>query len=199
MRQRSPEWFDARCGLATASRFRDVLPTRAAARRTYLLELAAERVTGRREHRHATPAMRWGVRHEAEARGAYEAYAGVLVNEVGMLRHPSLMAAASPDGLVGEDGGVEIKCPSTSTHLATVIDGMPRAHLPQLQGAMWVSGRAWWDFVSYDPRLPWPLCVYVERVPRDPVYISSLALEVESFLGDVAALVCSLGPTPGRT
>jgi putative phage-type endonuclease len=188
MQQGTQEWFQARCGLATASRFRDILATiksgEAASRRNYRAQLVCERLTGTMQDAYQNEAMRWGTDNEPFARIAYEA-SGNIVQEVGFIKHPTLMAGASPDGLVGDDGAVEIKCPNTATHIETLLHGMPADHIPQVQGQMWITGRAWVDFISYDPRLPEKMQLHVQRIERDEEYIKTLEKEVAKFLAEI--------------
>ena len=190
MEQRSAEWFSARLGCATASKFRAVMSKLksgkpAQARIDYAIELVTERLSGQPTPHFTTAAMQWGVDQEPGARIEYEFKRSVEVIEIGFVRHPSLLTGASPDGLVGEEGLIEIKCPSSVTHVETLLGGMPDDHLPQIQGQLWVTGRAWCDFVSYDPRMPKALQLYVQRIPRDDIYIANLDLEVRQFLAEV--------------
>lgn len=196
MIQGSPEWFAARCGRATASRFCDVLAKiktgEAAGRRNYRAQLVCERMTGAPAESFESPAMKWGTETEPFARAAYEEQTGNLVEQIAFIPHPDLMAGASPDGLIEADGGIEIKCPNTATHIDTLLKGMSPDHIPQIQGCMWLSGRQWWDFVSFDPRLPEKLQLYVQRIPRDDTYIVQLGLAVMLFLGEVDDLILEL-------
>jgi putative phage-type endonuclease len=158
--QRSEEWFKARLGKVTASRVADVLAktkTGASASRTnYLTELVVERLTSQQSEFFTNEAMQWGTDTEPQARMAYEAEKGVLVDEVGFIDHSSILNfGCSPDGLVGEDGLIEIKCPNSKTHIETILSGKaPSKYIPQMQTQMAVTGKAWCDFVSFDPRLP---------------------------------------------
>lgn len=188
--QGTAEWFAARLGCATASRFKSVLAKLrdgkpAAARAEYAIELATERLTGQPIARFSNAAMQWGTDNEPAARIEYAWRRELEVAEVGFLRHPSIAAGASPDGLVGADGLVEIKCPNSTTHAETMLRGMPPDHRAQVQGQLWITGRAWCDFVSFDPRFPEEFALYVERVERDEIYISALDREVRSFLAEV--------------
>lgn len=196
MIQGSEEWFAARLGRATASRFADLLATTktgvSASRANYRAQLVCERMTGKAEESFESAAMKWGTENEPFARMAYEAETGLIVEETGFIQHPELMAGASPDGLVGADGGFECKCPNTATHIETLLKGMPAKHGPQVQGCMWLTGRKWWDFVSYDPRMPEKLQLYIQRIPRDEEYIAKLAAEVSVFLSEVDQLVADL-------
>jgi hypothetical protein len=144
--------------------------------------------------------MAWGIEKEPEARRLYEFERDVAVSRVSFLDHPTLaMSGASPDGLVGEDGLLEIKCPITATHLDTVLGGsIPGKYLTQIQWQLAVTGRRWCDFVSYDPRLPADLRLFTERVPRNAILIGALEREVERFLADVEATIAKLQGLPLR-
>lgn len=197
MGQQSPEWFAARLGKATASRFKDVLATikngEAATRRNYRMQLVVERLTGQKEEGYTNQAMSWGNDNEPLARIAYEVQSGMIVTQVDFIAHPALMAGASPDGLIDADGGIEIKCPfQSAVHIETIQSGMPSEHMPQVQGAMWITGRQWWDFVSYDPRMPEHLQLYVQRIERDDSYIKDLESKVTAFLQEVDATIQQL-------
>lgn len=196
MMQLSPEWFAARCGRATASRFADVLSKiktgEAASRRNYKAQLVCERLTGVPAESYTNAAMQWGIDTEPQGREAYEALTGNIVEQVAFVPHPLLMAGASPDGLIDADGGLEIKCPNTAQHIDALLNGMPPEHIPQIQGGMWLTGRKWWDFVSFDPRMPERLQLYVQRIPRSDTYIALLEAEVRAFLGEVDELVAEL-------
>lgn len=197
MIQGSQEWLAARAGKATASRFKDVLATiksgEAADRRNYRAQLVVERLTGQPASSFQNEAMRWGTENEPFARIAYEAQTGVIVIEHGFIDHPALVAGVSPDGLIGEDGGIEIKCPfQSAVHIETLQAGMPSGHMAQVQGAMWITDRKWWDFVSYDPRMPESLQLYVERIQRDDKFIEKLEKEVTAFLAEVDQTVNEL-------
>lgn len=190
MQQGTSEWLDVRAGKATASRFRDILAKiktgEAADRRNYRAELVCERLTGRADPAYTNAAMAWGNENEPFARIAYIAKTGAEVEEVGFIAHAELPAGASPDGLIGKDGGLEIKCPNKATHLATLkAKKMPAEHIPQVQGAMWITGRMWWDFVSYHPDFPEHLQLFVTRIDRDDEYIETLQKEVSEFLNEV--------------
>jgi putative phage-type endonuclease len=190
MEQRTPEWFAKRLGLVTASRIADVMAktkTGASASRSgYMAELLTERLTGQPTEGYKSPAMDRGIELEPVARAAYEAREGVLVDEVDFVRHPLLEAGASPDGLVGEDGCIEIKCPNTSTMLEYIEDrSVPRKYLLQMQWQMACTGRNWCDFVAFDPRLPEHLRLLVIRVPRDEGVIAEIAGEVGRFLTEL--------------
>lgn len=189
--QQTEEWLKARAGHVTASRFKDVLAKvksgEAAGRAKYRLQLVTERLTGLPVETYKNAAMAWGTEREPEARMAYEAKTGEIVAEVGFMPHPTIQwCGASPDGLVGADGMVEIKCPFESTvHVLTVTDGMPPEHMAQIQGNLWVNGRKWCDFISFDPRMPEGLQLYRQRIERDEKFISNLVAEVAQFLAEV--------------
>ena len=137
--------------------------------------------------------MRWGTEQEAAARAAYERVTGISVEETGFVAHDTLMAGCSPDGLADWDGLIEIKCPfNTGVHIDTLLNGMPAEHAPQVQGQMWITGRQWCDFVSYDPRMPAELQLYVQRINRDPAFIADLERQVSEFLAEVGAQVEAL-------
>ena len=178
--QGTPEWLQARCGRVTASRIADVVArTKAgwgAARATYMGQLLAERLTGQPQESFVSPAMRWGSACEDQARAAYEYWTDQDVSSVGFVSHASVaMSGASPDGLVGQQGLVELKCPTTVTHIDTVIgDEVPPRHLHQIQWQLACTGRAWCDFVSFDPRLPEILHIFIRRVHRDDGLITEL-------------------------
>lgn len=190
--QGTPEWLMNRVGHCTASRFADVMDrtkkgTEGAGRRNYRMELVVERLLGKPVDHFVTVAMQWGTDNEARARMAYEAHTGALVDQVGFIHHKEVaLCGGSPDGLVGDDGGIEIKCPfQPAVHAASILNDSWEPHTPQIQGYMWITGRKWWDFVSYDPRLPEGLQLFVKRVPRDDAYIATLHAGVELFLSEV--------------
>lgn len=190
--QRSPEWFSARAGIATASNFASVLATiktgEAAERRNYRAKLVVERLTGRCIEGFSTPAMKQGVEREPLAREAYEIATGNVVQEVGFMLHDTLEAGASPDGLVDADGCIEIKAPDLAAHLSYLrMKAEPPAYTAQIQGQLWISGRQWCDFIAWNPDFPPHLQMIVRRIPRDEKYIAGLALAVELFMSEVRA------------
>ena len=197
--QGSAAWLYERVGYVTASRFGSVIaktkagkPT--AEREKYLMELVIERITGQPQDHFTSSAMQWGVDQEKASRMDYEAATGRIIEEVGFIKHPTLpMVGGSPDGLIGDDGGWESKSPfNTANHVYTLLQGMPEEHIPQVQGLMWITGREWWDFQSFDPRLPEPICRYVQRVPRDEKYIAAMEADIITFCAEVAALTKQL-------
>jgi putative phage-type endonuclease len=191
IQQRTPEWFQYRLGKVTGSRVADVTARTksgwGAARGHYLMQLVVERLTGDRTERFVNAAMEWGTNTEPYARIAYTECTGNDVVEVGCVDHPSIPTSlASPDGLVYHDGLVEIKCPMTETHISTILgEGIAPKYMQQMQWQMACTGRKWCDFVSFDPRLPGELRIYVERVARDDAAIASLERDVRTFLAEV--------------
>jgi putative phage-type endonuclease len=196
--QRDADWYAARLGKATASRFKDAIAALksgapAQAQRDYLTELVVERLTQQPIQRFQNAAMTWGTEQEPAARAAYERVTGTSVEETGFVAHDVLLAGCSPDGLVDWDGLVEIKCPwNTANHIETLLNGMPAEHIPQVQGQMWITGRQWCDFVSYDPRMPAELQLHVQRINRDPSFIADLEARITSFLQQVGTQVEAL-------
>lgn len=193
--QGSPEWFEQRLGKVTASRVADVIAVTksgpAASRKNYLAELVAERLTGVTAQGFSNAAMQWGTDTEPEARAAYSFFHDVDVQEVGFVDHPRLpWTGASPDGLVGDDGLVEIKCPNTAQHIDTLLNGtVAGKYVTQMMWQMACTGRKWCDFVSYDPRLPEDMRIFIQRVERDDFKISELEASVRQFLTEVADTV----------
>lgn len=203
--QRSPEWFAARCGKVTASCIAKVMAkTRSgwgAERANYAAQLVVERMTGAVEPGFTNAAMQWGTDREPDARACYEFEQGVSVLEEGFVRHPTIaMAGASPDGLVGDDGLVEIKCPNTATHIATLTGAaIDDKYVKQMQFQMACTGRRWCDFVSYDPRMPVEMQLHVRRVERDDEMIAAIEEAVTTFLAEVDATVADLDQRYRRT
>jgi putative phage-type endonuclease len=189
--QGSDQWFEARIGKVTASRVADVIAKTqsgfAASRANYMAQLVCERLTGQREEFFISGAMQHGTDTEPLARAAYESLKDVLVDEVGFVPHPSIeMAGASPDGLVGDDGLLEIKCPNTATHIDTLLSQtVPSKYNTQMQFQMACTGRLWCDFVSFDNRLPEELQLFVKRVPRDDVFIKQTEDAIVKFLAEL--------------
>ena len=198
MEQRTEEWFKARLGKVTASKVADVMAKTktgvSASRANYLSDLVVERLTGQQAEFYMNDAMQWGTDTEPQARMAYEALKGVIVNEKGFIDHPSIPNfGCSPDGLVDDCGLIEIKCPNSKTHIDTILSGKaPSKYIPQMQTQMAVTGRTWCDFVSFDPRLPEDLQLFVVRVDRDDEYIANLEKEVSAFLAEVDETVTKL-------
>lgn len=189
--QRSPEWFAARLGLATASKFACVLAAKTtAAYRNYRVQLALERITGRQEDVHVNDAMKQGTEREPLARMAYESLTGNFVEEVGLCLHDTLECGASPDGLIDSAKGLEIKCPTPGKHIEYLRQkAEPPEYTAQIQGCMWITGRTKWDFVSFCPEFPENAQLIVRTIPRDDAYIERLSAAIEVFMGEVAAEV----------
>ena len=198
MEQRSPEWFAARLGKVTASRVADILAVTksgpSASRKNYMAELIAERLTGKPAQAFTSPAMQWGTDNEPLARSAYEFMTDATVQEVGFVDHPHIADfGASPDGLVGEDGLVEIKCPNTATHLDTLLGAeIDARYVTQMQVQMACTGRKWCDFVSFDPRLPGDMQLHIRRVEWDVDTGIKIEQAVTDFLGEVEAKIAAL-------
>jgi len=197
--QRTPEWFAERLGKITASRIADVVgKTKSggygAARKNYMAELLCQRLTGQQEEKFTSAAMQHGTDTEPAARAMYMLETGADVTETGFIPHPSIaMSGASPDGLVGEDGLIEIKCPNTATHLEFLQSRKPKhEYLLQMQWQMACTGRQWCDFVSYDDRLPEKLAYRCIRVPRDDKLIAELEEEAVKFLNELDETVRQL-------
>jgi len=196
--QRSDAWFEARIGKVTASRVADVIAKTktgySATRDNYMAQLVCERLTGQKGESFSNAAMQHGTDTEPLARAAYEALKDVLVDEVGFVPHPSIiMAGASPDGLVGDDGLLEIKCPNTATHIETLMSKtVPGKYNTQMQFQMACTGRQWCDFVSFDNRLPEQFQLFVRRVPRDNEFIKQMEDEVVKFLNELDIKIAQL-------
>jgi len=196
--QGTPEWFAARLGNVTASRVADVIAKTksgySASRENYMAQLICERMTNTVAESYTNAAMQWGTETEPLARAAYESLADVLVDEVGYVQHPRIeRAGASPDGLIGLFGLLEIKCPNTATHIDTLIsEQVPTKYITQMQWQMVCTGRAWCDFVSFDPRLPNGLQVFVKRVEFDTEYAATLEIEVVKFLAELDTKISKL-------
>lgn len=196
--QGSDEWRLARLGKVGASAVADATARTktgwGASRANLAARLVAERLTGTLQESYTNDAMRWGVEKEPEARAFYEFVQGNKVEQVGLVLHPTIEhAVASPDGLVGDDGLVEIKCPNTATHIDTLLSGSadPR-YTKQMQWQMACTGRQWVDWVSYDPRMPAEMQMFCARVNRDDAMIGELEQQITEFLSEVAQTVAQL-------
>lgn len=205
--QRTEEWFTERAGKITGSMMhvvmleRDREPFKSGPRKgqpkpppkalsDYAYQLAAERLTGKPRKQIKAAALQWGQDVEPAAVAAYQAETGCIVTLCGFVRHPAYdFIGASPDFLVDADGGGEVKSPESSeVHLETLLTGLPPEHIEQIQGGLWVTGRQWWDFVSYHPDFPADLRLYVQRVERDEAFISKLeaaCLQMEADVQDI--------------
>lgn len=200
--QGSVEWLMERVGMITASRFKDAMDFlksgKPGAKRTaYLWELVYERLTGKPAYHAVSYAMERGTELEPMARMAYESFTGNMVMETGFHKHPTLpFCGGSPDGLVDDDGGCEFKCPmNPEKHLSTFLTGMDEDHVAQVQGLMWVTGRKWWDFGSFNPDIPSPHDLYVQRIERDEEYIAKLQEAVISLNDEANAILAKLKGT----
>lgn len=198
MEQRSPEWFAARLGKVTGSRVADLMAKTksgySASRANYMAELICERLTGEQLERFQNAAMQHGTDTEPQARAAYEFMTDRAVVETGFTIHPTIADfGASPDGLIGADGLLEIKCPNTATHVDTLLtETVSAKYITQMQAQMACTGRAWCDFVSFDPRLPSALQLWVTRIQRDPAFITDMEAEIAAFLTELDAKVDAL-------
>lgn len=198
MEQRSSEWFEARLGKVTASKIADVCAKTksgwGASRGNYAAQLICERLTGEPTEGFTNAAMQWGTDTEPQARAAYEFLTDNPVTEVALVDHPAIpMSSASPDGLVGADGMVEIKCPNSATHINTLLkETVERKYMLQMQWQMACADRQWCDFVSFDPRLPTELQMWVKRVERNDDMIAETEEIVREFLAEIDATVASL-------
>jgi putative phage-type endonuclease len=201
--QQTEQWFTDRLGKVTASRLADVLAKTktgySASRANYMTQLVLERITKTRAESYSNAAMEWGVTQEPFARAAYEAHTGQMVEEVGFIQHPDIEdAGASPDGLVGDDGMVEIKCPSSSTALECWLihaqGGNPvdAKYYAQMQWQMRCADRSWCDYVVFDPRMPAKAQLFVFRVQRNPEFLKIAEDEVITFLTEVDIKVAAL-------
>lgn len=193
--QNTPEWLALRTGAVTASRVKDVMAKlknggESAARASYKLELLTEVLTGRAAEHYVSQPMEFGIENEPLARTAYEIAQDVEVERIGYVKHPTIpRSGCSPDGLLGDDGLVEIKVPNTTTHLKYLIaDAVPDEYIPQIMWQLACSGRQWCEFVSYDPRLPQDFSLFVKRLPRDEKLIASMEFEVVQFIEELNAM-----------
>lgn len=196
--QRTPEWYAMRCGKVTASRIGDMLAKTksgwGAGRANYAAQLIAERLTGIVAESYTNAAMEWGIVTEPEARAAYAFYADAPVVEVDFVPHPKItLAGASPDGLVGDSGLVEIKAPNTAGHIETLLgSSIAQKYVYQMQFQMACTGREWCDFVSFDPRMPERMRLHVQRLARDNAMIEYIESETVAFLAEIDAQVRAL-------
>jgi len=196
--QGSPEWFAVRLGKVTASRIADVTAKTksgwGASRANYMAQLVAERLTGVAGDSYTNAAMQWGTEQEPFARDLYAAKTNVVVDSIGFVNHPTIEASgASPDGIIAEDGLVEIKCPNTATHIETLLGKeVPAKYIGQMQWQLACTGRKWCDFVSFDPRMPEHMRIFIRRVVRDDNMIADLEMMVREFLVELDQKVSAL-------
>lgn len=205
--QRTEQWFMDRCGCFSGTRFADVLAKSKRdgkpleARQKIIWTIASERIQGYQEQGASSYSMEWGTTNEPIARENYELRTGEFVDEVGFVKHPDYQfVGVSSDGLVNADGGIEIKAPKCpDIHLRRFILGVPEEYIPQIQGAMWVTGRAWWDFVSFDPNTNPKFRLLIIRVERDEAFIKNLEKEVLLAEIEVQDLIKQLMEKVGLT
>lgn len=196
--QGSDAWFAERLGKVTASRVADVIAKTktgpAASRANYMAQLVCERLTGEAAESFTSKEMQWGTDQEPNARSAYEFRTDATVELVGFVHHPKIAdSGASPDGLVAADGLLEIKCPNSATHIETLLGrAVPGKYITQIQWQLACTGRQWCDYVSFDPRMPESMSLFVARVDRDPKMIADLEAEVFKFLDELAFKVAEL-------
>ncbi len=189
--QGTEAWFEIRRGKATASRIADIIAKTKTgwgmSRKNYLAQMVAERLTGTTAESFSNAAMKWGIDTEPQARAAYVFFRDQEVQEIGFTDHPTIpLSGASPDGLVGDDGQLEIKCPNTATHIETLLGSkLPDKYIVQVQWQMACGERAWCDWMSFDPRMPEELRMFVQRIERDDKRIEELEQEVRKFLAEV--------------
>lgn len=194
--QGTPDWLEMRKGMITGSMVADAVAKLkkggySQSRENYMFDLAVTRLTGLMPDRYVSRAMEFGTENEPLARAAYEMELDVMVEEVGFAMHPKInWFGSSPDGLVERDGVLEIKCPESATHLSYLMDGVvPEKYLPQMKSHMLCAERQWCDFVSFDPRMPEHLQLFVRRLDRDELMLRDLECEVEKFLAELDALM----------
>ena len=204
MIQGSAEWHAARLGKVTASRIADLTAKiktgYSTSRANYMAELICERLTGESAPRFVNAEMQWGTDKESDACDAYAFMADADLEPVGFIDHPTIaMSGASPDRLVGSDGLVEVKCPLTATHLDTLLGAsIPGRYIGQIQWQLACTGRAWCDWVSFDPRLPPHLRLFVRRIQRDDKAIKEVEIEVRDFLAELDDKLARLAERQAR-
>ncbi len=194
--QGSDDWFQARLGKVTASNFGKAIAGGAGkTRKQYMIKLIAERMTGQCQDGYSNAVMQNGIETEPRARDYYEMLNGCPVDEVGFCELNENVGA-SPDGLVGTDGEIEIKCPLASTHIETILaDKVPSVYIPQIQGQMWVTGRQWCDFISYVPAMKYKP-FWCKRVLRDEDYIMELEKNINKFVDQMLDMEKQLTLSP---
>lgn len=196
--QGSPEWFAERLGKVTASRVADVIAKTksgpSTSRANYMGQLIAERLTSEVQESYSNAAMQWGTDQEPNARAAYEFRTDATVEAAGFVIHPTMAdSGASPDGYVAADGLIEIKCPMTATHIDTLLGrSVPGKYITQIQWQLGCTGRKWCDFVSFDPRMPESMSLFIARVQRDDKLIADLEAQVREFLTELDKKVSEL-------
>ncbi len=190
--QGSDEWQAIRAGKVTASKITDIMVKLksgkpSAGRATYMGQLIAERLTGVKSESFSNAAMQWGIETEPQARAAYEFLNDVEVEQVAFVTHPTIEnSGMSPDGLVGEEGLLEVKCPNTATHIDFLITKtIPKNYFNQMQWQMACKGSSWCDYMSFDPRMPEHLNKLIVRVDRDDERIQAMEMEVIKFNSEI--------------
>ena len=196
--QGSESWKQAKIGVCSASRFSDILPGKTGkyrlSRENYLYELVAERLTGISKGFRETAEVLHGKEYEEEARDAYSFITGNEITETGItILDDNLFIGASPDGLIGDIGGIEIKCFDTKKHVKIILNGIPDELMPQVQGNIWVHGAKWWDFISYDPRIKSTKNIFIQRINRDDEYIKKLSDECLKFVEEIQNTINKIG------
>lgn len=197
MKQGTPEWFASRIGIVTASRVDDVLAKTksgpSASRKNYLAEKVCEILTGKVAESYTNDAMQRGIELEPLARAAYEAHTGHIVTETGLMLHPTIpRLGASPDGLIDDALGLEIKCMGAAGHLEAIRNGLPSKYIAQVQTQMLVTGRPEWDFVAFNPDFPPHLQLVVRRIKRDDAWIAMAEPEILAFISELESTVAEL-------
>lgn len=196
--QRNDDWHAQRCGKVTASRIKDMgaKPKTGKKYNALTLEIISERLTGYQKEVRVTSDMQWGIDQESYAITAYENETSSFVLDIGLVDHPAIaMSGASPDGLVGKDGQLEIKCPSITTHLNTLlVQEVPAEHIPQITWQLACTRREWCDFVSYDPRLPEHLQLFIKRVYAKDLDITGIEQSVIKFNQKIDRIIFELNP-----
>ena len=190
-KQGEDEWFAAKLGIPSASNFSKVIASgKGITRQGYIYKLAAEILTGQQQTSYSNANMDRGTELEPAARDDYELVTGNEVKQVGFVLNGKI--GCSPDGLIDLDGGLEVKCPLPSTHIATVMSGIiPSEHKPQMQGSMLVTERKWWDFCSYCPEIDGKY-IFIRRMMRDEKYITDLKSKINDFIEDLEYIVKSM-------
>lgn len=198
MEQGTQEWLELRLGKVTASKFSEVMTNGrggkpSATAKSYMIKLVAEILRGQPMPFFENDAMRWGTETEPQARAMYELKNDVDVKEVAFVELNEFVGV-SPDGLVGDEGLLEIKCPNTETQIKRFIDGvgLPKEYEAQVQGQLWVTGRKWCDFVSFDPRIDVEASYIQTRVYRDEEYIAKLEEKVTAFVEEMKEMINTL-------
>jgi putative phage-type endonuclease len=196
--QGSDEWKAHRAGSLGASSVADMVTTTrsgwGASRANLAARLICERLTGVPQESYVNAAMQWGTETEPQARQMYEFMRDTQVSQVGLVLHPTIdKSHASPDGIVGDDGLLEIKCPQSANHIETLLsEQIDGKYIKQMQWQMACCDRAWCDFVSFDPRLPADMQLFVKRVPRDAAMIAELEKEAKVFLSEIDDTIAKL-------